>query len=134
MWASIKKRIYMNDHLLPQMDFDMRELRAILSIFQAYLKQSRLSIGLLSNKQQAKERKRVVLVDSIRRTLERQIQAGDVHFVLTLEELKAVIKSLKVYMYYVSMFPRTDERDKALTITFAWLERFNTFLPSLQSP
>jgi hypothetical protein len=134
MWASIKKSVDMNDHRLPQMDFDMGELRAILSILRADLKQSRRTMGLLSKQQQEKEKKRITLINRVRQTLEGQIQANDVHFILTLEELKAIIKSLKIYRNFVStMFPRNADRDRVLAITHTWLTRFNTLLSSLQS-
>ena len=122
----------MNPNDLPRIDFDMKELRALVAILDANIRHSRRLMATFSRKKQAVEKKRIPLLINVKTALKQQIEKGEVGLVLTREELRAVIKALKVYRgYIIEHVSRDENRDTVLIISYSWLERFNGILAQI---
>lgn len=113
----------------PQLDFDMRELTAIVAILNAYMKHSLRTLHTLSFRKQIVEKRRLQRVETIKRKLSMQILKNNVGLFLTWTDLTDIIHAIKVYRgYVIAMFPVNEERERALATSYAWQQRFKVAL------
>ena len=111
---------------VPKLEFEMSELKAIVSILHANIRQSQRFMCTYSEIRQEQEHIRIAILVKVKTDLEGQVASGSVGLVLSLEETHAVIQALNVYRDYIKKYFLPDaQTNSVLTNIDAWLERLN---------